>query len=111
MLGNVALCLSMANLKWTTCTVWRISVPSRRDCAALARRPATRFGTHDSLRVGTRSHEITKYLVFSHFLFRVQRAEKFCSTPLNRRSAMHRRNTSMEKLPRLSPVTLGDEIR
>src|ERR1035437_4568859 len=105
MLGNVALFLSMANLKWTTFTVWRLSVPSRRDCAALAWRPATRFGTHDSPRVGTRSRGVAKYLTFSHFPFRVQRAEKFCSTPPNRRSAPHRRNTSMEELPRLSSVT------
>ena len=42
---------------------------------------------------GPRSWEIAKYWAFSHLPFREQRAEKFCSTPLNRRSAAHRRNT------------------
>ena len=85
-------------------------MPSRRDCAAWRGIQRTRFGSHDSLRAGLRSWKIAKYWAFSHCPFREQRAEKFCSTPLNRRSATHRRNTRMEQSPRLSPVRQGDEI-
>ena len=42
---------------------------------------------------GPRSWKIAKYWAFSHFPFWEQHAAKFCSTPLNRRSAAHRRST------------------
>src|SRR5580700_10471457 len=53
---------------------------------------------------GPRSWKIAKYWAFTHFPFWEQHAAKFCSTPLNLRSAAHRRNTKMEESPRLPPV-------
>jgi hypothetical protein len=54
---------------------------------------------------GPRSWKIATYWAFSHFPFWEQHAAKFCSTPLNRRSAAHRRNTKMETIEGPSPIT------
>ena len=48
--------------------------------------------------------EMARNLAFSRFRFREQSAEKFRSTPLNRRSATHRRNTRMEGSPQWQRV-------
>ena len=64
--------------------------PPRLRCAGVASSDAVWQSRLSSCRAAiSRNNEI---LGFSHFPFRVQRAEKFCSTPLNRRSAAYRRN-------------------
>jgi hypothetical protein len=102
MLLLCAICLYHANVLWTQCTSGRVIAPSRHDYVALAWRPATRFGSHYSLHVESRSHEISKCLPFARFPFREKRADRCCSAQRNRWSGAHWRNARIEESHRLS---------